>query len=185
MQAARHLQDDRWTLLAIGCLAALASAAGHEAVGHGLTCIAVGGRIALLTTTHFQCAGGAPLVDAAGPGMNLLLAALGAFGFRFARPSTPWLRLFFLALAAFNTFWFAGEALRSSLTHVDDEAALARTLGWPPAWRPACFAVAIGLYWWAVAYFAPPLREVSAGRGKAGALSLAAMVLLGGALALT
>ena len=137
--------DNLLTVLAVGAVAALISAAGHEAAGHGLTCLAVGGRITLLTTTHFQCDGGGAVVDAAGPAMNLALAGLGALGLGLSRRGAPALRLFFLALCAFNIFWFAGEALRSSLTTIDDEAALARDLDWPTWWRGACLASALAI----------------------------------------
>lgn len=185
MQAPGTAQDDGRALLALGCIAALSSAAGHEALGHGLSCLAVGGEITLLTTTHFRCSHGGPVVDAAGPAMNLLLAALGAWGFRFIR-SRPSLRLLFLTLAVFNTFWFAGEALRSSLSQLDDEAALARTLGWPPAWRPACLLGAVALYWLGVASFVRPLRESSVAQAHGSALRVAVLLAGGGAaLALT
>jgi lysylphosphatidylglycerol synthetase-like protein (DUF2156 family) len=182
MHAARATQDDPVTLVAVGCIAALVSAAGHEALGHGASCLAVGGQITLLTTTHFKCLNGSPLVDAAGPAMNLILAALGAVGFRFAG-RWPALRLFFLALAVFNTFWFAGEALRSSLSPLDDEAALARTLDWPPAWRPICFITALVLYWLGVASFVEPLREEAPVQALASP-SRAAILLAGGCAAL-
>jgi hypothetical protein len=183
MKAASTPNDDRKTLLAIGCVAALASAAGHEAIGHGVTCLAVGGPVTLLTTTHFKCAGGSPVVDAAGPVMNLLLAVSGTLGFRLAPPHAPSLRLFLLTLAIFNTFWFAGEALRSSLSWLDDEAAVARTLGWSAAWRPICFALAVAVYWLGVAGFAEPLREGVPHQVHA-VTSRAVFLLAGGAAAL-
>ncbi len=115
--------------------------------------------------------------------MNLILAVLGALGFRLTKEK-PSLRLFCLTLAVFNTFWFAGEALRSSLSQLDDEAALARTLGWPPAWRPACFATAVAVYWLGVASFVWPLREAAAPEQTLGRTSRAAVLLAGGSAAL-
>jgi hypothetical protein len=182
MDAAPAPRDDPYTLPAIGVVAALASATGHEALGHGVACVAVGGRITLLTTTHFQCAGGPPLVDAAGPAMNLVLAALGAIGLGLVR--RPALKVFFLALLAFNAFWFAGEALRSSLTHEDDEWALALRLGWPSWWRPACLAFAVAIYAVAVRRLVGPLRACGLGPGEGAAGARSLRLLAGGAVAL-
>ena len=176
--------DAHFTVLAVGCIAALISATGHEAVGHGLTCLAVGGRITLLTTTHFQCDGGSALVDAAGPAMNLVLAGLGALGLGLFRRSAPALRLFFLALCAFNIFWFAGEALRSSLTTIDDEAALARDLDWPAWWRGACLVSALAIYAAGVWRLVDPVRRFALGPTDTDGATRARMLLAGGAVAL-
>ena len=72
--------DSRVTLLALGGIAGLVSAVGHEAIGHGGACLAVGGTVTLLTATHFACSGGNVLVDAAGPLANMVLAFIGAVG---------------------------------------------------------------------------------------------------------
>lgn len=146
--------DDRLTLAAIGVLVATLSSIAHEAIGHGGTCLAVGGTITRLTATHFACENGSLLVDAAGPAMNLVVA-LAAFALlRTCAADTAALRLFLFVLGAVNLCWLAGEVVVSPLVMRYDEAAIARQLGWPPLWRPAMVLVGLALYFGTIRYAA-------------------------------
>jgi hypothetical protein len=51
------LRDDLPTVVAAGVLTATLAALCHETLGHGLGCLAVGGRITLLTSIWFRCHG--------------------------------------------------------------------------------------------------------------------------------
>lgn len=154
MPATPNQIDDRWTLAAIGVFVACLSSIAHEAIGHGGTCLAVGGTITLLTATHFACENGSLLVDAAGPAMNLIvaLAAFALLRTRIAR--TAALRLFLFVLGGVNLCWFASEVVVSPVVMGYDEAAIARQLGWPPLWRPVMFLVGLGLYFGTIRYAA-------------------------------
>jgi hypothetical protein len=139
-------RDDGGTLAAIGVIATCLSAFGHEAFGHGGACLAVGGSISLLTATHFACAGGGIVVDAAGPLMNLILAGLAFALLRFGAPKAVAMRWFLLSLGGINLCWFAGELVSSPLVGGYDEAAIARQLDWPAIWRPIAFALGLAVY---------------------------------------
>jgi hypothetical protein len=51
------LRDDLPMFIAAGVLTATLAALCHETLGHGLGCLAVGGRITLLTSIWFRCHG--------------------------------------------------------------------------------------------------------------------------------
>ncbi len=185
METTLNSQDSRVTLLALGGIAGLVSAVCHEAIGHGGACLAVGGEVTLLTATHFACLGGSSLVDMAGPLANVVLAVIGAIGLvTIPRVSLQW-RLFFLAIAVFNTFWFAGECVRSSLTSMDDEAAIARAFNWPFYWRPLCLGLALGIYRFGLKSFVNPIRSVGLSPSSSKArFSRMVILFLGGVSAL-
>src|SRR5258708_35955427 len=76
------------TLAAIAAVAFIVACVSHEAVGHGGMCLAVGGRIALLTSVYFHCANGGPITHAAGARPETPLR-VGGRGFP-PRPPAPW-----------------------------------------------------------------------------------------------
>lgn len=151
--------DDRGTLAAIGVLTVCLSAFGHEAFGHGGACLLAGGSITLLTATHFACAGGTIWVDAAGPLINLMLAAAAFLLLRIKATAPPSLQWFLFLLGGINLCWFASEMVASPVVDNYDEAAIARQLGLGGLWRPACFAIGILLYAWTVGYARKVLRR--------------------------
>ena len=155
-------RDDPRTLAAIGVVAACLASLAHETIGHGATCLAVGGTITRLTATHFKCAGGTALVEALGPAGNLV-SALIAFGLlRAGREVAASTRLFLLMLGGINLCWFAGEMIHSAVFDIEDEANLARQLGWPPVWRPAAMAAGGLIYISVVRYGATVARRLVA-----------------------
>ncbi|MDB5707894.1 MAG: hypothetical protein JWN66_5010 [Sphingomonas bacterium] len=151
--------DDRWTLSAIGVVAACLSAFGHEAFGHGGACLAAGGTVTLLTATHFSCEGGNILVDAAGPLMNLVLAVMALGILRGGAPRAPSTRWFLFLLGGINLCWFASEMVASPIVEHYDQAAIARQLGWPSVWRPVVLGLGLVLYFWTVRYARIVLRR--------------------------
>ncbi|GAA0322416.1 hypothetical protein GCM10009087_35850 [Sphingomonas oligophenolica] len=153
-------RDDPRTLAAIGVVAACLASIAHETIGHGVTCLAVGGTITRLTATHFRCADGTVLVDALGPAGNLVSAAI-AFGLlRTCRGFAQSARLFLLMLGGINLCWFAGEMIHSALINSEDEAHLARLLGWPAAWRPIAVAAGVLIYGTTIRYGAAVARRM-------------------------
>ena len=95
------------TLCSLAALAFIGACVAHEAVGHGFTCLAAGGRVVLLTSVYFRCQPGAPLVDAAGPLMNLVVAATAAIALRVMRGHSNY-SVFLALLVAFSGLWGAG-----------------------------------------------------------------------------
>jgi hypothetical protein len=119
----------------------------HEAVGHAGTCLAVGGRVILLTSVYFTGANGGPLTDAAGPVMNLVVGAACWRAACSSRPdSLP--RFFFVMTMAFNLFWGGGYFIFSALTNTGDWAFVMRDLSLEPRllWRLLIGALGIAIY---------------------------------------
>jgi hypothetical protein len=163
------ISDDPITIIAVGVLAATLAAVCHETLGHGLGCIAVGGRIALLTSIYFRCLGASALIDAAGP-LGSFLAGLAAFAFLSLRSCGRTMRLFLILFGAINLFWLFGQMVYCALLGRDDWAFVALQMGWSWVWRP--IAAGIG-----VAGYALALRQTSAALAETGAPTPAAMRL--------
>jgi hypothetical protein len=120
----------------LGGLAFTSACVAHEALGHGGACLLTGGKVLLLTSVYFRCTPGLPGVDAAGPLMNLWVAAIAMLALR--RLRTPSYGRSFVALVAvFNALWGAGYFLFSSVTYQGDWAFVLRDLHvvHPWAWR--------------------------------------------------
>ena len=140
--------NDRLTVASLGVLAGTLAAVAHEAVGHGSGCLAVGGRIMLLTSIFFKCAGGTGLTDVAGPIGSLTFGVITAAALKLFTPST-WPRFLLLMSALISLGWFAGQAIYSAALNRDDWAFFARSQGWPPIWRPIVGAAGACTYVWA------------------------------------
>ena len=148
------------TLAAIASVAFIVACVAHEAVGHGGMCLALGGRVTLLTSVYFRCTKGGPLTDAAGPLMNLIVGAACWLIAR-RRPVASWSRLFFVLAMAFNLFWGAGYFIFSAATNTGDWAFVLRDLSLEPHWLWRVFMGTLGavLYVWStrvVAALVPP-----------------------------
>jgi len=135
------------TLGAIAAVAFIVACVAHEAIGHGGMCLAVGGRITLLTSVYFHCTNGGPLTDAAGPLMNLIVGA-ACWSLARNRPLASQSRLFFVLAMAFNLFWGAGYFIFSAVTNTGDWAFVLRDLSLEPRWlwRLLMGALGVGVY---------------------------------------
>lgn len=134
------------TVAACGVLAATLAAILHEAVGHGIGCLADGGSISLLTSIWFRCRGGFTLTDLGGPFASLLGGAAGLLVLRLARIGTA-ARSSGLLFTAFSLFWFFGQLVFHAATDADDWAIVAHRHQWPWWWRPLAMAAGIAGYW--------------------------------------
>jgi hypothetical protein len=121
-------KDDLATLAAIGVLAAIAAALGHEALGHAGACLATGGEVTLLTAIWFRCSPGSTLVNAAGPFGGLLVSLAGLALAGLSPRSATRLRLLGLLLGSFAGFWFCAQLTNQVLLGRDDWSYAA---GWP------------------------------------------------------
>ncbi len=155
-------RDDALTVIAIGVLAASLAAVFHEGLGHPLGCLAVGGRVRLVTSIYFRCAGAKPFTDVAGPLGNLVsgLAALAALRLT---PATGRTRLFLLALAGFNLLWFSGQLAEQAALVKDDWAFLGRDIGWPKPGRLALAAIGALSYAATLYLLAPTTAQIRRG----------------------
>jgi len=132
------------TLGAIAAVAFIVACVAHEVIGHGGMCLAVGGRVTLLTSVYFQCTNGGPLTDAAGPLMNLLVGA-ACWSLARNRPPTSLSRLFFVLAMAFDLFWGAGYFIFSAVTNTGDWAFVLRDLSLEPRWLWRLLMGALGV----------------------------------------
>jgi hypothetical protein len=155
-------RDDALTVVAIGVMAASLAAVVHEGLGHPLGCIAVSGRVRLVTSIYFRCAGAKPFTDVAGPLGGLVggLAALAALRFT---PVTGRMRLFLFALASIDLLWFSGQLAEQAALVKDDWAFLARDLQWPTPVRLGLAAVGALIYVATLRLLAPTAGQIRRG----------------------
>jgi len=134
-------------IAAIAAVAFIVACVAHEAVGHGGMCLAVGGRVTLLTSVYFRCTNGGPLTDAAGPLMNLIVG-VACWSLVRNRPLASRSRLFFVLAMAFNLFWGGGYFIFSALTNTRDWAFVLRDLSLEPRWlwRLLMGVLGVGIY---------------------------------------
>jgi hypothetical protein len=132
------------TLIAIAFAAYLVADIAHEGLGHGGTCMALGGRMLLLDTTYEDCSIHSRWIDLAGPMIGLavaLLAWAGAYKARLAN-----LKVFCALLFAFAAFWNLGYMLKSGLTHSGDWHFAILGLEPEGVWHAALAVAGIALY---------------------------------------
>jgi hypothetical protein len=132
---------NRPDLLTLASLAVIAYALAnvvHEGIGHGGTCVLVGGRPLVLSSMHFQgdTEGLSPLADrliaAGGTVANLVAAALAAPFLRRSRGRSPATWLFLWTFINVNLLQGTGYPLFSGIGGIADWAAVIR--GWEPQW---------------------------------------------------
>jgi hypothetical protein len=191
--------DDRSTLAALGVLAFALADVSHEALGHGLATLAVGGKPVLLTTCYFNSSGNFSLwIPAAGGLMNLAVGLGSLAALRLFSRLGPLLRYFLVLVAAFNLFFAFGYPAYSGIARFGDWARV--IAGFEPEWlwRLLLVAVAVAGYYGcmkllarAIAPFAGTAEAINGGLPDKGRLRritlipyLAAMILacLAGAL---
>ena len=100
-------------MAAIGLAAACIVTFDHEALGHGSACLALGGRIRLLTSSLFRCDARSGWIDPAGPFTNLLVGTIALACLRFVPRRKAALRLLLILITAFSYFWESGYVMRA------------------------------------------------------------------------
>lgn len=176
-------KDDASTLVAIGAVAAVVASLAHEALGHGLGCVADGGRVTLLTFLVFRCQGAGVLADGGGP-IGALAVGLASLGLLLAiRPKPTPTRMFLFTLAALTLFWPFAQMLREATDGSDDWGHVARDLAWPPAWHLIGVAVALAGYVATLVVTSRLARIMAAGRPTRLAALWGAAVIAGVVLA--
>lgn len=173
--------DDAATLGAIGVAAYLLADVAHEAIGHGLACLAHPEQIALLTSVYFRCSIRSPLVAVAGPAVNLVLAAVFGTGIGRIQPMNSGWRLFGFLTTAFNLFWGAGSMVYHSLSNQDDWAIGVAGLEPAIVWRGGLVVVGSGLYYLGVGHVVRVMRSSSTAIGRTRRLVLIPYVISGAA----
>jgi hypothetical protein len=117
----------------LGSLAFASACVAHEALGHGGACLLTGGKVALLTSVYFRCVPGLPIIDAAGPLMNLSVAAIAMQTLR-RLPAAGYSRPLAALVVAFNALWGAGYFLYTAIAYRGDWAFVVQDLHLPQPW---------------------------------------------------
>jgi hypothetical protein len=159
--------DDRTTLAALGVLAFALTDTVHEALGHGLATLAVGGNAVLLTTCYFNSSGHySRWIPAAGGLMNLAvgLGSLAALRL-FSRPNLL-LRYFLVLVAALNLFFAFGYPAYSGIARFGDWAAVMSGVEPEWLWRVLLVVVSVVGYYGSMKLLAGPIAPFA---GTAGA----------------
>lgn len=158
-----RLHDSLVSTGAIGALAYILADIVHEVIGHGGACLAVGGKIVLLTSVFFRCSPlGIRIVDAGGPLANLAAAVLLWGALQRRRDGDPKIRLFLALAATFNGLWGAGQMAYSAVLDNDDWAFALRGLLPPLLWRPGLILLGGALYYCVIVALAKEMARFTA-----------------------
>jgi hypothetical protein len=145
---------DRMTLVAIAIVAYALANLIHEGLGHGATCVAVGGRLRALSAIHAECAaegeGRSALVTAAGTLANFLAGATAWLLLRTQKGRLTSQRYFLWLFMTLNLLQGTGYWLFSGVANVGDWAHLVADL--EPHWLYRAILAILGGagYWGAI-----------------------------------
>lgn len=162
--SAAKANDDAPTLIAVGAAVAITASLAHEALGHGIGCLADGGRVTLLTFLVFRCAGAGVVADGGGPVGAFLVATLCLVLLRRLRPNPSNTSLFAYALGIQTMFWVCAQMMREGIDGSDDWGHVAADLGWTPAWHVA--VVGVGLIGYVITIRMAASFGVALARGR-------------------
>jgi hypothetical protein len=170
--AGMQARDSIATIAAIGLLAYVAADVAHHALGHGAACIALGGRVASLSSTFVDCTLRGSAIDLAGPLASLVAGAAAMAWLRIATRLSPAARLFWILAAAFNLFWFALQLVSSAATRTDDWAWAMHEFHATELARYGLIATGLAGYAWVVRACATWMAPFASSRARAGAIAL-------------
>lgn len=147
---------DRMTVVAIAIVAYAFANLIHEGLGHGGTCVAVGGRLTALSAVHADCAAegrgllASSLVAAAGTLANLLAGATAWLLLRWQEARLTSQRYFLWLFMTLNLLQAAGYWMFSGVANIGDWAHL--VAGLEPLWLYRAILAIVGGagYWGAI-----------------------------------
>ncbi len=140
------------TLAAVTIIVYACSSILHEAAGHGLVCVLVGGKVARIATTICLYSGGFPspaaarATAAAGTIVNLATAVVCWTSLRLLKPGASWARYIVWLLMAVNGFMGAGYLAVPTLIGFGDWMTFLDGLQPAWLWRGAIVAAGALLY---------------------------------------
>lgn len=176
-ESSANLRGDVLTVAAIAVLAALTVTVSHEALGHGGVCLAIGGRVTLLSSSLFRCSAPSGLIDLGGPLFNLVVGLAALLASRAVGAGRPALNLFLILVPAFVAFWEGGYLIKAMLLADGDlYFAWVNLIGPPNALVRGVGAAAGLALWLGGAVFAN--RSLSSLAGAEGASRLARIAWL-------
>jgi hypothetical protein len=152
-------QDDFLTLAAMGIIAFVIADVAHEALGHGLATLAVGGQPVLLTTSYFSSSGSLSRWIPAGGGIaNAIFGGLFVLALRLAKTLSPHMRYFLVLGVAFNLLFAAGYPFYSGIAAFGDWAAVISGLSPAWMWRVLLVVVSVASYFFSMLLLANMMR---------------------------
>ncbi len=134
------------TLSAIACAAYVVADVAHEGFGHGGACLALGGKLILLSTTYEDCSIHSRLIDGAGPVVGLAVALIAWATLRIAPPRSPGSRVFLCLVFAFAALWNVGYMIKSGLLDQGDWAFVIAGLEPSLLWHAGLTVLGVALY---------------------------------------
>jgi hypothetical protein len=144
--------DDSLTLIALGITAFIIADVAHEALGHGMANVAVGGH-------YFSSSGNFSRWIPAGGGIaNLILGGVFVLALRVFRPVTPTVRYFFILGVAFNLLFAFGYPFYSGVAAFGDWAAVISGLSPAWFWRALLVVVSVAGYYGTLLLLAAEMR---------------------------
>jgi len=187
-----QLATDLATVVAIALVVYASSAVLHEAVGHGLTSVLLGGKVALIASTVCVPAGdplgqnAARLVAAAGSVMNLSAAAVFRGLLSRFRAASPWLRYFFWLTMTVNGFIGAGYMAVPTLIGFGGWMNVLQGLQGYWFWRGSVICLGVILYgviWYVAMRELQPFLSQEVSQSRSRAIKLTLIPYLAGGLA--
>lgn len=162
-----NTRGDGLTIGALAVLAALTVTVSHEAIGHGGVCLAIGGRVTLLTSSLFRCDAPSGLIDLGGPLFNLAVGLTALLASRVVRTVRPTTALFLMLVTSFVSFWEGGYLVKAMLTGEGDlYFAWANLIGPPTAVvRGVGVATGLALYLGGVIFANRSLSSLAGAEG--------------------
>jgi hypothetical protein len=152
-------RDNTLTLNAPGVLAFILADTTHEALGHGLATLAIGGTTVLLTFSYFSTSGHYSRWIPAGGGIaNVILGLLALACTRLTRKAVPPLLYFLILLAAFNLLFAAAYPFYSGVALSGDWASVIAGLEHAWVWRALLIVGSVSLYWLFLSCLAVAIR---------------------------
>jgi hypothetical protein len=151
--------DSRLMLAALGILAYAASMMTHEALGHGIYCLASGGHNVMLTAWGESCIPHVAGIEAAGPGLQFGAGLLAWLALRHLAPEAIRLRCFLWLYMAFSLFVSSGYVLFSGVTNFGDGAVLIAGLQPPLLWRGGLVVLGAVIYFLSMRVAAAELKQ--------------------------
>jgi hypothetical protein len=110
------------TLISIGTISYILADIIHEVIGHGVTCLLLGGQITLLTSVYFRSQTHSFITDTFGPLANLTTGFLIWTFLRKINYFKIYNQLLLLHTMTFNFFWFSWQCFYTGITNKGDFA---------------------------------------------------------------
>jgi hypothetical protein len=154
-------RDSGLMLAALGILAYAASMMTHEALGHGVYCLAFGGHNVMLTAWGESCDLRAPGIEAAGPGLQFGAGLLAWLMLRLVSPNAARLRYFLWLYMVFDLFVSSGYVAFSGVANFGDAAVLIAGLQPSAVWRGGLVVLGSVSYFLSMRAAASELKRLS------------------------